>query len=195
VRFVLPTTHVCTSLVPYVSCAGGSHLDRDATQVAVGQGGLNIGARCGLPQDMQQKDDSQWKESFSTGQLFVTRHAGLQVLCDLACFYGACVGTAEPQPGVPGAVVKVRVAAADTPAAFAAAAQTLRDTKHFVKDYGGGSALRGEAAFLGPPPCGALWRGARQPSVSGLQNMVHEQSLVFCIWFSKPSLVIAGSPL
>ncbi len=64
-------------------------------------------------------------------------HASLQVLCDLVCVYAACVRSAAAPPGVPG---PVRCAPADTPDAFATAVQVLRDTKHFVKDYGGGAA-------------------------------------------------------
>lgn len=63
-------------------------------------------------------------------------HASLQVLCDLVCVYTACVRSAAAPPGVPG---PVRCAPAHTPDAFATAVQVLRDTKHFVKDYGGGA--------------------------------------------------------
>ena len=44
----------------------------------------------------------------------------LQVLADLACFYDACIRSAEPPPGVPG---KVLCALADMPDTFAAAVQ------------------------------------------------------------------------
>lgn len=60
-----------------------------------------------------------------------------QVLCDLVCVYDALVRSAAAPPGVP---PQIWAAPADSPAAFAAAVQVLRDTKHFVKDYGGGSA-------------------------------------------------------
>jgi len=95
-----------------------------------------------------------------------------QVLCDLACVYDVCVRAAVPQPAVPGALVKVKVAPANTPAAFAAAVQTLRDTKHFIKDYGGGAPNAGDGQQVvvvepsGPsgPPAGA---GAKAVSRKG----------------------------
>lgn len=110
----------------------------------------------------------QLSEGHGILRLVQWMRAAAQVLCDLACVYDVCVRSAEPQPAIPGALVKVKVAPADTPGAFAAAAQTLRDTKHFVKDYGGGTP-RGDPAH----PLLLLAAAPLLPEVAGI-HLVRE---------------------